>query len=106
MTLNGETKVVSISEGTSLLDAAEEAFGDPPCMCRNGVCTTCAGKVTAGGGSGDGQKSFMSAIESLSPEQSSRGFVCTCQTYPCGPGLEVTLNMQDEGQELCVCVCI
>ncbi|GAB5036873.1 phenylacetic acid degradation protein reductase [Nannochloropsis oceanica] len=94
MTLNGETKTVSVSEGTSLLDAAEEAFGDPPCMCRNGVCTTCAAEVTKGG-----HGSWVAAIESLSPEQRDAGFILSCQTYPCGPGLEVRLNAQEEVYE-------
>lgn len=94
MTLNGETKTVSVSEGTSLLDAAEEAFGDPPCMCRNGVCTTCAAEVTKGG-----HGSWVAAIESLSPEQRDAGFILSCQTYPSGPGLEVRLNAQEEVYE-------
>lgn len=94
MTLNGETKTVSVSEGTSLLDAAMDAFGDPPCMCQNGVCTTCAAAVLQGG-----HGSWIAAIESLSPEQRDRGFILTCQTYPCGPGLEVRLGAQEEVYE-------
>lgn len=48
LTLNGVTKTVAIPEGTSLLDAAEGVFDDVPSLCRNGVCTTCAAKVTHG----------------------------------------------------------
>jgi ferredoxin len=39
--MNGETKTLTVEEGTSILEAAEIAFDDPPFSCRNGVCTTC-----------------------------------------------------------------
>lgn len=42
---NGEEKTVPVSEDTSVLDAAEEIFYGVDSSCRNGVCTTCAGKV-------------------------------------------------------------
>lgn len=42
MTLKGETKKVTVSEETSLLEAAEEAFEEVLYSCRSGVCNSCA----------------------------------------------------------------
>lgn len=39
-------QTVSISEGTSILHKAEKLFKGVESSCRNGVCTTCAGKVS------------------------------------------------------------
>lgn len=47
MTFNGETKVITVSEDTPILEAAEKEW-DVPSSCRNGICTTCAARVTAG----------------------------------------------------------
>ena len=47
MTYQGETKVIKVSEDTCILEAAEKEF-DAPNSCRNGICTTCAGRVKAG----------------------------------------------------------
>lgn len=101
-----------------------------PCSCRNGICTTCAGRVIANPDSKKASRkafckprilaphAFVSkspmcvlkamfqpisrfsffrqeAIHGLSAEQSKNGFVLTCQTHPCGPGLEVELGMYD-----------
>lgn len=43
---NGEEKVVSMCEDTSVLEKGEEIFGGVESSCRNGVCTTCAGRVS------------------------------------------------------------
>ncbi|EWM28287.1 ferredoxin (2fe-2s) [Nannochloropsis gaditana] len=88
MTYKGETKVLTVSEDTCILEAAEKEW-DVPCSCRNGICTTCAGRVIAN------PDSKKEAIHGLSAEQSKNGFVLTCQTHPCGPGLEVELGMYD-----------
>ncbi len=50
MTFNGETRMVTVPEDSSILEAAEKEW-DVPFSCRNGICTTCAAKVTAGAGS-------------------------------------------------------
>lgn len=66
MTFNGETKVVKVSEDTSILEAAEKEW-DVPFSCRNGICTTCAARVTAGAGSLKVRASLCpSALEWLS----------------------------------------
>ena len=42
----GEEKIVEVSEGDSILESAEKIFKGVDSSCRNGVCTTCAGKVS------------------------------------------------------------
>jgi hypothetical protein len=42
---NGEEKVVSMPEDTSVLEMGETIFDGVDSSCRNGVCTTCAGRV-------------------------------------------------------------
>jgi hypothetical protein len=42
---NGEEKIINVPEDSSLLESAEKHFDDVDSSCRNGVCTTCAGKV-------------------------------------------------------------
>lgn len=42
----GVEKVAVVREDTSLLESGEQLFEDAPSSCRNGVCTTCAGKVS------------------------------------------------------------
>ncbi|CAM9333581.1 unnamed protein product [Choristocarpus tenellus] len=91
--MDGVTKKVTVPEGTSILEAAEMVYDDPPNSCRNGVCTTCAGLIQAGteGVGGD----FIIAVHALGQEQRDEGYTLTCQTYPCGPGLKVLLNQYD-----------
>ena len=86
----GQTKVVTISEGTSVLDCAEKAFGDAiESSCRNGVCTTCAGQVVKD------RQNTLQAVNCLGKPQLDAGFVCTCQTYVCGAGVTVKLGQYD-----------
>jgi hypothetical protein len=42
---HGEEKKVTIREDTSVLEKAERVWPDVQSSCRNGVCTTCSGKV-------------------------------------------------------------
>ncbi|KAG5189902.1 2Fe-2S ferredoxin-type domain-containing protein [Tribonema minus] len=90
LVLDGETKKVTVPEGTSVLEAAEMVFDDPPFSCRNGVCTTCAGFIE------EGRDSHLMAVHGLGRDILATGFTLTCQTYPTGPGLKVALNKYDE----------
>jgi len=49
---NGQEKVVSVPEDTSMLEMGESIFDGVDSSCRNGVCTTCAGQVSVGLGVG------------------------------------------------------
>ena len=89
----GETKEVDMSEGTSALEIGESLWDDVDSSCRNGVCTTCAGKVAAG------RESVKLAVHGLGKPQIDAGFVCTCQCYVCGPGVTIQLGMNDEVYE-------
>lgn len=35
---------------------------------------------------------LQEAVHGLSPDQSAKGFILTCQSYATGPGIEITLN--------------
>ena len=89
----GETKEVEVSEGSSALEVGETLWDDVESSCRNGVCTTCAGKVS------DGRDSVKLAVHGLGKPQIDAGFVCTCQCYVCGPGVTIQLGMNDEVYE-------
>jgi ferredoxin len=90
---NGEEKIVSVPEDSSVLEIAEKNFDGVDSSCRNGVCTTCAGLVV------EGKDSFLMAVHGLGEPQLDVGFVCTCQTYVTGPGVVVKLGMYDQVYE-------
>eukprot|EP00640_Fibrocapsa_japonica_P007027 CAMPEP_0113933520 /NCGR_PEP_ID=MMETSP1339-20121228/548_1 /TAXON_ID=94617 /ORGANISM="Fibrocapsa japonica" /LENGTH=168 /DNA_ID=CAMNT_0000934805 /DNA_START=95 /DNA_END=601 /DNA_ORIENTATION=+ /assembly_acc=CAM_ASM_000762 len=93
ITFNGETKVITVPEDQNILEASEELFGDVPCSCRNGICTTCAAMVTGG------EESLTLAVHGLSAEQREKGYTLCCQSYATGPGLKVELGKYDEVYE-------
>ena len=92
--LDGEEKTAMVSEGDSLLESAEKLFDDVPSSCRNGVCTTCASRIT------DGWDSTKLAVHGLGEPQIEAGFVCACQCFPTGPGVTILLNQNDEVYEM------
>ena len=75
------------------MESAEKIFDYVESSCRNGVCTTCAGQVTAG------IENTKTAVHGLGKPQVDAGFVCTCQCFPVGPGVTVKLGMNDECYE-------
>ena len=93
MIFNGEEKVVTISEDTSVLEMGEKVFKNVESSCRNGVCTTCAGQIV------EGRANSKMAVHGLGKPQIDAGFVTTCQTYIVGPGVTVKLGMYDDVYE-------
>jgi len=91
---NGETKEVDVQEGSSALEVGEKIFKGIESSCLNGVCTTCAGKVSAG------RENVKLAVHGLGKPQIDAGYVCTCQCYVCGPGVTVEMGKYDEVYEL------
>jgi ring-1,2-phenylacetyl-CoA epoxidase subunit PaaE len=71
--LEGRTSEVPLSAGT-VLDAVRAARAEVPFACRGGVCGTCRALVV----DGDVEMTRNFALE---PEEVSRGYVLTCQSY-------------------------
>jgi ring-1,2-phenylacetyl-CoA epoxidase subunit PaaE len=69
--------------GDTVLDAALAAGIDAPYSCKNGMCSTCLGRVTTG-------TAAMDVNYSLSAEEVAKGYVLTCQARPTTP--EVTVD--------------
>ncbi len=61
--------------GDTILDAALAAGADAPYSCKNGMCSTCRARVTAG-------RVEMDANYSLSETELANGYVLTCQARP------------------------
>ncbi len=61
--------------GDTVLDAALAAGIDAPYSCKNGMCSTCRARVTAG-------TAAMDVNYSLSETEVAKGYVLTCQARP------------------------
>ena len=82
--LDGSTRRLEMSYyGNTILDEALESGADAPYSCKNGMCSTCMARVTAG-------KVEMDVNYSLSEAEVAKGYVLTCQARPLTP--EVTVD--------------
>lgn len=89
----GEEKTFDVPESMSLLEFGESVFDDVESSCRNGICTTCAARVTTG------QENTLLAVNGLGAPQIEAGFVCSCQCFVVGPGVSVTLGQYEQCYE-------
>jgi ring-1,2-phenylacetyl-CoA epoxidase subunit PaaE len=69
--------------GDTVLDALLAVGVDAPYSCKNGMCSTCRARVTAG-------STEMDVNYSLSETEVAKGYVLTCQARPTAP--EVTVD--------------
>ncbi|WP_201983432.1 1,2-phenylacetyl-CoA epoxidase subunit PaaE [Hymenobacter rubidus] len=82
--LDGRAYLLDMSYyGDTVLDAALAAGVDAPYSCKNGMCSTCRARVTAG-------TAAMDVNYSLSETEVAKGYVLTCQARP--TSAEVTVD--------------
>lgn len=73
VTLDGESRTLSVAPGTTILEAALASHIDAPHACKAGVCSTCKALVTQG-------EVEMIANHALEDHEVERGYVLTCQS--------------------------
>jgi ring-1,2-phenylacetyl-CoA epoxidase subunit PaaE len=73
------------SDGTTVLEAAEQAGLDLPYSCRAGVCSTCRTRVVRGAVT-------MMTNYALEPWEVEAGYVLCCQALPAATELEITYD--------------
>ncbi|HKU16439.1 MAG TPA: 2Fe-2S iron-sulfur cluster-binding protein [Steroidobacteraceae bacterium] len=73
------------SNGTTVLEAAEQAGLELPYSCRAGVCSTCRTRVVRGAVT-------MMTNYALEPWEVEAGYVLCCQALPATPELELTYD--------------
>jgi len=73
------------SDGTTVLEAAEQAGLDLPYSCRAGVCSTCRTRVVRGAVT-------MMTNYALEQWEVDAGYVLCCQALPAEPELEITYD--------------
>jgi 2Fe-2S type ferredoxin len=66
---------LTVDEGTTILEAAEDAGIDLPFSCHSGACSSCVGKVVEG----DIDQSEQTFLDD---EQVAKGFALLCVSYP------------------------
>ncbi len=73
--LDGAARSITMTPGTSVLDAALANDIDAPFACKAGVCSTCRCKVLEG-------EVEMIANHALEDYEVEQGYVLSCQSYP------------------------
>jgi ring-1,2-phenylacetyl-CoA epoxidase subunit PaaE len=73
------------SDGTTVLEAAEEAGLELPYSCRAGVCSTCRTRVVRGAVT-------MMTNYALEPWEVEAGYVLCCQALPAATEIELTYD--------------
>ena len=70
--LNGETKIINIPAGETVLESCLDAGLDAPYMCEAGVCSTCRAMLSEG-------EVTMDATHALTENELKEGYILTCQ---------------------------
>lgn len=85
VTLDGRTTTTTVAQTTTVLDGVAATRHDLPFACKGGVCGTCRALVTRG--EVDQRRNYA-----LDDDELARGFVLTCQSYPCGDDVAVDFD--------------
>lgn len=80
-----EVKFNLASDGSSILQAAQDAGADVPFSCKGGVCCTCKAKVMEGSAS-------MDLNYALDESDVEEGFILTCQAHPTAEKVVVSFD--------------
>ncbi len=83
--LDGETRTVAWPPGAPLLDALLAAGVDAPYSCREGACSACTCRVTAG-------RVAMARNEVLDERDLADGYVLACQARPLTDRVDITYS--------------
>jgi ring-1,2-phenylacetyl-CoA epoxidase subunit PaaE len=81
----GRRSLDMASDGTTVLEAAEQAGLELPYSCRAGVCSTCRTRVVRGAVT-------MMTNYALEPWEVEAGYVLCCQALPAATELEITYD--------------
>lgn len=73
--LDGTERVISVPDGLTLLEAAEDAGLDLPSLCRRGTCGACAVMLRAG-------HVTMNDCTALSKRDRESGLILACRAIP------------------------
>jgi ring-1,2-phenylacetyl-CoA epoxidase subunit PaaE len=82
VTLNGQTQIVDIAKGQTVLEAAKAAGLKPPFSCQSGVCGSYKANLTKG-------EVHMRARMALEEKDIDDGAILTCQSLPKSAELSV-----------------
>lgn len=83
ITIDDQTKQISLQAGEFILDAAEREGFDPPYSCQSGVCTTCKAKLLQG-------EVNMENNLGLGADEIEEGYILTCISTPKTAGVKVS----------------
>ncbi len=88
----GNTHTISVSDDTTILNAALAANIDLPNSCNAGVCTTCAAKLISG-------SVIQTEGMGVSPELQTQGYALLCVAYP-SSDIQLDTEKEDELYDL------
>ncbi len=84
--VSGRTTYLELTaDGENILDAAMNAGADLPYSCKGGVCATCKARLLEG-------NVEMDLNHSLSPEETEKGMILTCQAHPISEKVVVSFD--------------
>jgi ring-1,2-phenylacetyl-CoA epoxidase subunit PaaE len=85
ISLEGETHLVTVGPGKTILEAGLAAGLNMPYSCQSGLCTACRGRLSAG-------EVKMDEDAGLSEKEMADGYVLCCVSRPTSEGIHVTIE--------------